>query len=192
MTKKKTRFQKVSDLMADVLPDDPEFVTELEEQIDKRRLVRGLATLRNCKNVSQADIADVLGCGQSRISKLENGYDSDVRMSDIEAYAKVLGCDVQVVFGSRELSIVDEVKIHAFRIKDCFGRLAELAKSDEDVARGVAEFHIEALFNLAEIVKRSSRRLPKRKRPGLRLTVPENELSHSESQKDAAKEHAVS
>ena len=72
---KNKRYQNVSDLMADVLPEDPDFADELKEQINKRRLVRGLATLSTIKDVSHADVATIAVSGPSVISKLAHGFD---------------------------------------------------------------------------------------------------------------------
>ena len=174
---KNKRYQNVSDLMADVLPEDPDFADELKEQINKRRLVRGLATFRNIKDVSQADVAKIAKCGQSRISKLENGFDSDLSIGDLEAYAEALGCNVQVELRDRDFTIVDEVKLHAFRMKRCFDRMAELAKKDDVVAQGVANFFAEAIPNLVSIVMKSAENLPKQKSRRIQLNVPELELS---------------
>jgi len=187
---KNKRYSTVSDLMADVLPDDATFVDELQEQIDRRRLVRGLASLRNAKKVSQEEIAKVADCGQSRISKIENGYDSDVKIGDLEAYANALDCDIQVVLRSRDMTLVDEVKFLAFRMKKCFDRMSELAHKDDDVATGVAAFHIEALFNLVDVVTKSAKRLPKSRRPHLQLTAPDVELSDCDKKNSG--QHLVS
>ncbi|MCH7725758.1 MAG: helix-turn-helix transcriptional regulator [Planctomycetes bacterium] len=176
------RYNKVSDMMTDVLGDeDPGFVEELKTQIQRRKLVRGLSSLRNMKGISQKEVADAAGCAQSRISKMENGCDEQVRLGDIEAYAKALGCEVEVVLRSNDFTIVEEVKYLAFRIERCFNKLVTLVKSDEDVAQGVAEFHVEALLNLAHLVLKSQKRLPKREgSEHATLTIPEVILSERE------------
>lgn len=158
------KHNSVVGMLKDVLPDDKDLQVELCEQLGRRHLVRQLAKLRNEQGVSQKKIADRLKCGQSRVSKLENGYDDEVTLRDIGAYADALECDVEVILRRNDLTLVDQVKYHAFQIKDCFDRLADLAKKDDDVAKGVADFHIEALFNLAEIVKKSAARIPKAKK----------------------------
>jgi transcriptional regulator with XRE-family HTH domain len=153
--KKQPRFDNVVDLVRDSVSDDPNLADELSDQISKRQLVRRLANLRNIKGISQDEIAEHLDCRQPRISKLENGLDSDVSMADLQAYAKALDCELGIVFRSRKLTIVDEVKRHAVCIKHCFDKLNKLAEQDEKVAKGVADFHVEALLNLVKIVKDS-------------------------------------
>src|SRR5688500_13790592 len=98
MTKRTNRRQdNVVDMDRKMLPEDKEFVADLEEQTNNRRLVGQLAILKNCKGISQADVAEQCGCTQGRISKLENGLDQDVTLGDLAAYAKLADCDVTIV-----------------------------------------------------------------------------------------------
>ncbi|CAN5165130.1 hypothetical protein BH10PLA2_BH10PLA2_39400 [soil metagenome] len=158
------RFSSMADLLKDSLPENPEFVAAFEQQVQRRELVRHLALLRNQNNISQADVAKYLGCKQSKISKLENGYDDDVTLAEIKAYAKAMNCDVDLIFRSQNLTIADEVKRCAFRMKRYFDRRTDLAQHDEEIAKGVANFHIEALMNLVEIIRRSVQKLPQKSR----------------------------
>jgi transcriptional regulator with XRE-family HTH domain len=66
--------------------DAPEFVSELEERLKARQLVKMLVVLRARADLSQMELAKRIGCGQSRISKLENGVDSDVSFGDVWEY----------------------------------------------------------------------------------------------------------
>lgn len=169
--KKNRKYGSVADMIRDVLPEDKELTHELSEQMKKRHFVRRLANLRNSKDISQDDVAQQIGCGQSRVSKLENGFDADLSIGDLQGYAKALECELGIVLRSRKMTIVDEVKLHAGCIKHCFDRLNELAEKDEIVAKGVAEFHVEALLNLVNIVKNSSTNLSEIRRNGDSLRV---------------------
>lgn len=170
--KKQRRFSNVVDMVRDAVSDDTELADELSEQISKRQIVRRLANLRNLKGISQEQIAENLDCGQSRISKLENGLDADVAIAELQAYAQALDCELSIVFRSRKLTIVDEVKRHAMCIKYCFDKLNELAEKDERVAKGVAEFHVEALLNLVNIVQDSATNLNVKRSDGESLHIP--------------------
>lgn len=154
--KKQPRFNNVVDMVREALPEDGDLAEELADQIYKRQLVRRLANLRNAKGISQEQIADKIDCGQPRISKLENGFDADVSIADLQAYAQALDCELGIVFRSRKLTVVDEVKRHAICIKHLFDKLNKLAERDERVAKGVADFHVEALLNLVKIVHDSA------------------------------------
>lgn len=69
----------------------PEFVSDLEERLKARQLVKMLVVLRARANLSQLELAKRIGCGQSRISKLENGVDSDVSFGDVWGYLQATG-----------------------------------------------------------------------------------------------------
>lgn len=87
------------------------------------------------------------------------------------------------------MTLVDEVKFLVFRIKSALTEWPTLARKDDDVAVGVAAFHIESLFNLVNVVTKSAKRLPKSRRPHLQLTAPDVELS--DCGKQAREQHLV-
>ncbi|MBI1899565.1 MAG: transcriptional regulator [Planctomycetia bacterium] len=155
------RCEKISELVRDGSAEGDSFVEELAEQISKRRLVRLLATLRDRHSVTQEQVAHNLDCQQSRISKLENGFDEDVTIKDLVGYAKAANSDLGIVFKSRDLSLVDVVKAHACGIKRCLEKLNDLAKDDFQIAKGIANFHVETLVNLAVMIAKSARHLHK-------------------------------
>ena len=146
-------------MVRNILPDDTEMQDELRDQLHRRQLVPRLAFLRNYKDISQAQVADELGCGQSRISKLENGYDADVTVGDLLGYAKVAHCNLGIVFESTDITLVDQIKHYARCISSCFDQMNDLAKDDAGIKSGVAKFHIEALINLVNIVGNASKNL---------------------------------
>jgi len=176
MTEK--RYKSVSELMANIHSDDPHFVDDLKNQMNCRQIVRGLATLRNSKNITQEEIAKKMECAQSRVSKIENGLDDDLRMSDIAAYLKVLDYTAEINLLPSDMTIVDEIKYYACRMKQSFDKLTHLANKDDTIQKGVAKFHIEALVNLIELVRSSAGKLPKSKNPmpKIRLSFIDEEI----------------
>jgi transcriptional regulator with XRE-family HTH domain len=153
------RGAEIVDLVNKLLPEEPEFSAELQNQISRRRLVAQLADLRNLKGISQADVAEQLQCTQSKVSKLENGYDDDVNLRALVAYAKLFDSDLTILFSSKEDSLASQIQYHAFCIKTCFEKMNELVRQDAQIGKGVAAFHIEALLNLVKIVEDSSHHL---------------------------------
>ena len=87
------------------ISDDETFNQELEEQISKRRLVKALHALRTAKGISQSAIAEELDCSQSRVSKIENGEDAELRIGELEAYARVMDRDLHVGFSKRQFTV---------------------------------------------------------------------------------------
>lgn len=168
MTKtSRKKYKKIFDLVRDTSGDES-LAKELQVQISKRQIVRSLARLRNSKSIPQDDVAQILSCKQARISKLENGLDEDLSLRDLAAYAQALNFDLAIVLRSKDLSPIDAIKMHAMGIQKGFDSLNSLVKGNGVIASGVAHFHLEALFNLVEIVSKSATRLAdstKRKNP---------------------------
>jgi transcriptional regulator with XRE-family HTH domain len=129
---------------------------------DVLTLVKYLLGLRAVKGLSQKDIAEAIGCSQSRVSKLESAKDDDVRLGDLKAYATAVGCDLIAHPIPRDIKPVDKVKCHALAIKQNMDKLAELARSDEKIAEGVAAFFYECFVNVFFMMGDSAKRLPLR------------------------------
>ena len=86
-SKNNKTYPSVLEMTRDLLKDEsPEFVSGLEERLEARQLVKMLVVLRTRANLTQVQLAEKIGCGQSRISKLENGMDSDVSFGDVWNY----------------------------------------------------------------------------------------------------------
>jgi transcriptional regulator with XRE-family HTH domain len=150
----------VADLVASV-SDSKEFVRDFNEHLAKRMLIKRLISLRSAKSVSQADIAKKLACTQSRISKLEAGEDSDLRIGELCEYANAIGLEVQIGLMPKGMRITDRIKAHAFAIKRLLNEMVRLAHGDPGIAKGIAGFFGEAFFNLLGVVKESAEKLPK-------------------------------
>jgi transcriptional regulator with XRE-family HTH domain len=152
MTKKP--FRSVAE-MVDGLSEDRVFAEQARKKLEERSVIDMLMALRSVQDLSQKDIADRMGCTQSRISKLEAGKDEDLRMGDLRSYADALGLDLMMVLGrkSQGRTMVDQVKQHAFAIKQLLESMAALADKDDSIAEGVKVFFHEAAFNLAKIVQ---------------------------------------
>lgn len=161
MMGKQKQYSSVSDLLHDV-SSDKEFLAEFDAQIASRKLIKHLIGLRAARGMSQKDVADVIGCSQSRISKLERANDSDVRLGDLKAYANAVGCDFVAHPVPLDMRPVEKVKCHAFAMKRHLDDMAKLAKADEKIAEGVAGFFYEWFVNSILMLGDSARRLPLR------------------------------
>jgi transcriptional regulator with XRE-family HTH domain len=161
MGDRKAKYPSVAEMVRGV-SEDQRFADDFDRRVNSRRLVKHLFALRNAAGMSQKDIADRIGCSQSRISKLESGNDNDLRLADLAAYLRALGLDLCLVFGQKDSTLVNKIKYHALAIKRLFAELVKLAQMDERIAEGVAGFHGEAFFNLIEILRDSAKKLPRR------------------------------
>ncbi len=148
--------------------DDKSFADAVEKRIHSRRMVKDLTVLRATQGLSQKDMAERLGCTQSRISKLEATTDYDLRLGDIAQYANALGLRLKISVEPMKRTAVDRVKALAFRIKHELDLLAKLSEHDHKIATGVAAFFGEAFFNLVKMLQDSVQKLPRWGRAALR------------------------
>jgi transcriptional regulator with XRE-family HTH domain len=155
------KFSSVS-RMIDAISGDDELADAVKKRIAQRQIVKTLFAMRAARGVSQAQIATALGCTQSRVSKIENGFDGDLNFRELEAYARVLDHDVRLVFMKRGATSADRVKMHALGIRNELEQMAECARGDESIAEAVAGFFGEAFFNLVRLVQSACGKLPNR------------------------------
>ena len=64
---------------------------------DSKKLGNNLKTIRVSKNITQSDLADVLGVDKSFVSNIENGKNNPT-LSTISSLAKALGVTVDELF----------------------------------------------------------------------------------------------
>lgn len=152
-------YTNVLELVQEIAPDGA-FPAEFEEHIQRRDLIKHLLALRAAKGLAQRDLAEKLGCTQSRISKLENGTDEELRLGDLIKYVHALGLDFGIAMRPASQTVFDEIKHHALCIRDLLEHLVKLAGDDETMQAGVGKAHIETLVNLIKIVVDSAQKLP--------------------------------
>lgn len=117
-------YSSVSE-MIESLSEDPDFAREFEARVQDRLLTKNLSVLRNLANLSQKELADQLGCTQSKVSKLETGVDADLRFGDMIEYAKAVGYVPYLTFVPKGMTIADKVKMHALQIAEALPGLTE-------------------------------------------------------------------
>jgi transcriptional regulator with XRE-family HTH domain len=148
---------------------DGAFAQAFEERLRERRVVKDLMVLRARRGLTQADVAEKMGCTQSRISKLESARDVDLTLGDLARYAGAVGYRLGVVLEPTEMTAVGRVKRLASQIREELSRLAGPAREDQQVAEGLAGFFSEAFFNLVGILQRSAEERPDHPEDGERL-----------------------
>lgn len=167
------QYTSVPEMLSD-LSGDESLGESVAESLRDSFIVNTLFGLRAARNITQHDIAKHLKCSQSKISKIENGTDDELKLGELEAYAEALSRDVDIVLKPKDMSLTDEVKFHAFRMKRCLDQLAKLPGNDHKIADGIAGFLGEAFFNLVNMLNDSASLLPNRSDddgPFIRITI---------------------
>jgi predicted XRE-type DNA-binding protein len=101
-------YTSVSEMIRDLSGD--EFADDFDARQAERRLVRSLTLARVGKDVSQTELAALMGCGQGKVSKMERSRDADLGLGDIVAYAKAIGMEVRLALRPGEDGLVIEAR----------------------------------------------------------------------------------
>jgi transcriptional regulator with XRE-family HTH domain len=146
-----TKYKNVLEMIKSISKDDA-FKELATREIKGKTLAKFLFYLRCNHNLSQKQLAEKIGCSQSRISKIESALDKDLTMQDLLDYAKALNLNLEIGYRHPSVRIVDLIKYHAFKIKAYLNQLNSLAKEDDLLKESIGKFHIEALFNIGKII----------------------------------------
>jgi predicted XRE-type DNA-binding protein len=141
---------------------DPELAEEFESYLSQRKLVECLNVLRCTKGVSQAEIAERMGCGQSKVSKIEAAVDLDLNFGDIVHYTHALQQVMHITFMPARTTSVDHIRFHVNSIKSELTKLMKLAGDDEVIANGVGDFAIDMAQNFMVMIEGVIANLPNR------------------------------
>lgn len=80
-------------LIDELSADDPDLPARVAAALERRELLRQLATLRREQGLTQVELAERMGTSQGQITRLEAG--ADTRLSTVERYAAALGVKVK-------------------------------------------------------------------------------------------------
>ena len=98
-------------------PEEQDFADQMAKRLASRRMVKALMALRARAGMSQKELAEKIGCKQSKVSKLENGTDESASFGDLIKYTRAVGYDMHIHFAPKGQKAVDQVKFHTFCIK---------------------------------------------------------------------------
>ncbi|MFA5256727.1 MAG: helix-turn-helix transcriptional regulator, partial [Opitutales bacterium] len=91
-------YHDVYEMLRDTLPENGDALAkEVEKNVKGYTLGETLIRTRINAGLTQKQLADKLGCTQSRISKIECAHNDDIRMSDYGKYLGACGYDVSVL-----------------------------------------------------------------------------------------------
>lgn len=155
------KFTNINDMIKKV-SSDGDFKEKSLSELRDRNIAKFLFTLRCEHNLTQKDLAEKIKCSQSRISKIENSKDSEIAVSDLLDYGQALNLHLEIGYREKSTKLVDLIKYHTFKIRDCLDKLVELVKDDEDIAKGVLKIHLEAFIKLSNYTLKNIPQLHKK------------------------------
>lgn len=86
---------------------DPDRVAAHREKLDAEVRAYRLAEIRNEQDLTQSELANLIGVTQPNVSRLENGGLDTAALATVRAYVEALGGRLRMVadFGDRQLII---------------------------------------------------------------------------------------
>lgn len=153
------QYASVTEMISDS-PLEESQRDEIAARIASRQIIKRLMALRATRGMSQKEVADRMKCSQSRISKLENGVDGDIKIGDMRDYLHALDHDMSLFVCPKQWKSFQQIKFHAFGIRRCLGQLVDLIRDDPEILQGVSKAHVETVLNLVKLVVDSAKTLP--------------------------------
>ncbi len=157
--KKQTQHSSVSDMVRN-LSEDQAFTEEFEKRLSGRQLIKLLTVLRTRAGLSQKELAEKLGCKQSKVSKLESSDDAEIRFGDLIDCTEAVGYEMRVFLVPKLQKPEDDVRMHALLMKRILDRMVQLAGEDGEIVKAAACFLEETAFSLARLVQKANAGLP--------------------------------
>lgn len=186
MTRNKRKtYHSVSEMLNDTVGDDlPLSAAELDEFSAQRKMVKELTILRSAKGLSQEKLADKIGRSQSWVSKFENGTDDELNFGDVKAYMSALGLEFRPGAIKQGATLVDEIKLLAFGIRQRLLALAETVKEGDGMVEHVARFFADAFHNINRFLGEAAAKLPPapNKRPYISIVTMCEEMRSVEEE----------
>lgn len=84
----------LAEMMAERTRANPDFPALVEAALNRRELLRALATERQAAGLTQTEVAAALGTSQAQVARLESGA-ADAKLSTISRLAAVLGKKIE-------------------------------------------------------------------------------------------------
>jgi len=145
------KYNKVSDLVKDISISAKVKEGTLKE-IGKTSLAKFLFFLRCEHKLTQGALAAKIGCSQSRISKVESSYNSDLTVKDLLDYGEALNLNLELGYRQKNAKITDLIKYHIIKAREYLTQLTDMVKGDVSMNEGALGFIKELMYNVLSAV----------------------------------------
>lgn len=152
-------FETIAEMIR-ATTDDDSFARDLEKRIHDRRILKELAVRRVGRGLSQGDIAKLLGCTQSRISKLESMSDSDLTIGDLAKYANVFGLRLNILLIPTNTTPISRVRMLAVELREELKHLTALAKKNQELGKVITTIFSETFPGFIRTLQGLAKKVP--------------------------------
>src|SRR5271165_6718639 len=129
----------------------PQEIVDSVKDVENQEAVNILVSMRVAKGLTQKELADMLGCTQGRISKLEQGRDEDLRLKDFLDYTRATEDAVWITIGAPNIS--ETIKLHVHAIRRLVPEMVPLAGGDQAIIDGISRFLDDILMDTGKLVQ---------------------------------------
>ena len=123
------------------------------------RITANLAKARSAAGLTQQQMADALKLTQSAVSKLEAGTDAELKLHELEEYARVTGFRFGLSFG-KPLNHVEAINLHIQGIRDRLSALAKIAHQDDQMEKEIQATFGQFAVKILNILAMSQQDMP--------------------------------
>jgi transcriptional regulator with XRE-family HTH domain len=144
------------------LAGDENIQESVQEEINRSRVVNALLQMRLKRGMTQKNLAELMNCTPSKISRMEAGNDDSLKLHDVRDYVLALNIGMAIVFEDQSIPLAEQIKQNVFSIHDKLERLVELAEQvndDTEIINKINQFYGEVLFNFMKKFQASHSRL---------------------------------
>jgi transcriptional regulator with XRE-family HTH domain len=140
------RYRTVSEMLEDT-GTSPEIVDSVKE-VESQDLVPLLTGIRVARGLTQKQVAELIGCSQGRISKLEQSRDLDLRIADVIDYLGAVDGSIWLTIGPKPLA--EHIKLHVRALRQLLEELVALSGDDPSINQGINHFLDEILVETGQ------------------------------------------
>lgn len=146
--------------MAAMTRGNPELGRAVQDKMHRTRLVRCLIGMRAQAGLSQAEVAKRMKCSQSRVSKIEHGFDEDLSIGDLQAYTSAVGYWFEISMTNANRNATGLIKYHIIQANELLKKIVQLADEDKKMQEGADHFSMEMLVNFCRMLDETTQKIP--------------------------------
>lgn len=154
------RFASVQDLVKATAADEKQ-VREFDRLTKDTVIVNALIRSRAAVGMTQADVAKIMNCTQSAVSKLEHAADAELTLQEIASYLTATGGRLNLGIG-KPTTRIERIKDLAISLEQELRNLANQNSNsdDQNIRQNITSFFGETWFNFFKILCDATSKLP--------------------------------
>jgi predicted XRE-type DNA-binding protein len=142
-------YRSVANMLTDIFDDD--FSTAVQNEVNETTLISELVKQRIKTGKNQVDLASILNWSVSKVSRLEDKTDKELKIGELVDYCKALGSGIAITIASPVhnraaalMNCVTQIDTHLRELS----QLASECDDDKSIADGITKFQADVLLKM--------------------------------------------